>query len=231
MIPLANQPEQCVYCGQKFRLARTVISHMCEKKRRALQRTEKRVQTGFMVFNKFFQVSSNSNKNKTYEEFCDSPFYNSFVKFGGYVNNINAIHPEMFMDYVVRSGVKLDHWCRDEVYFKYLYDMLKKEPTESALQRSLLTMMEWSDTTGAEYNSYFQNATTYRIAHDIVHGRVSPWVILNTTGGKNALRNMDDAQLTEITPAMDVQYWQRRFRERPDDASLVKDVCRDAGIQ
>ena len=54
---------------------------MCEQKRRALQKSEKRVQTGYFVFNRFFRLTQNANKDKTYEEFCKTPYYSAFVKF------------------------------------------------------------------------------------------------------------------------------------------------------
>ena len=33
-------------------------------------------------------------KQKTYEEFCASPYYNAFVKFGSFVNNVKSLYPK-----------------------------------------------------------------------------------------------------------------------------------------
>ena len=85
---------------------------MCEKKRRALQKNEKRVQLGFYAFNQFYKRSMGAKKDKTYEEFCKSPYYNSFVKFGSFLNNVKPLYPEKYVDYVVTSGVKLEQWCK-----------------------------------------------------------------------------------------------------------------------
>jgi hypothetical protein len=38
---------------------------MCERKRRALQKNEKRVQAGFMAFNRWWQLAQNAKKLKT----------------------------------------------------------------------------------------------------------------------------------------------------------------------
>ena len=120
-IELKEQPHVCVHCGKKFMKPKTLVSHMCESKRRAMQKNEKRVQVGFMIFNRFCQIAQNSKKPQLYEDFCKSPFYNAFVKFGSFVNNVKPLYPEKFIDYVITSGVKLDHWCRDELYEKYLF--------------------------------------------------------------------------------------------------------------
>ena len=79
--------------------------HMCEQKRRALQKNEKRVQLGFYAFTRFYVLCQNVKKEKTYEEFCKSSYYNAFVKFGSFVNNVRPLYPEKYIDYVVTSGV------------------------------------------------------------------------------------------------------------------------------
>ena len=55
---------------------------MCEKKRSALQKDEKRVRYGFYAFQRFYEKSMMSKNTKTYEDFCSSQYYNDFVKFG-----------------------------------------------------------------------------------------------------------------------------------------------------
>ena len=42
----------------------------CEQKRRALQKDEKRVQAGYMAYVRFYQLTQNDKKGKTYEHFC-----------------------------------------------------------------------------------------------------------------------------------------------------------------
>jgi hypothetical protein len=210
---------------------KTLVAHMCEQKRRALQETEKRVQAGFMAFNRFWTLAQDNKKTKTYAEFCDTAYYNAFVKFGSFLNNVNPLYPEKFVDYVIKSGVKLDHWCRDELYEKYLYEMIKTEPVESAVQRSLQTMMEWGDEQSADFAHYFSYASLNRAVHDILNGRISPWIILNSVSGYAMVNNMNDEQLNMIGPAFDVQYWARRFKEVPADVALVKEICAEVGIR
>jgi hypothetical protein len=210
---------------------KTLVAHMCERKRRALQETEKRVQAGFLAFNRFWQLTQNAKKPKTYDNFADSSYYNAFVKFGSFINNVNPLYPDKFIDYVIKSGVKLDLWCRDELYEKYLYDMIKVEPVESAVQRSLQTMMEWADEHNAEFAHYFNYASLNKAVHDIRNGRISAWVILNSSAGQTMIKSMSDEQLEMIAPAFDVPFWLRKFKEIPADVALVKEICREVGIK
>ena len=231
MIDLVAQPFKCVHCNKSFMQEKTLVAHMCERKRRALQKDEKRVQAGFMAYNRFWQLTQNAKKPKTYDNFADSGYYNAFVKFGSFINNVNPLYPEKFIDYVIKSGIKLDHWCKDELYEQYLFETLKTEPVESAVQRSLQTMMEWADEHKAMFPHYFAYVSLNKAVHDIRNGFISPWIILNTKTGQTMVRNMNDEQLDMIAPAFDVPYWVRKFKEVPADVALVKEICKEVGIE
>ena len=230
MIDLVEQPFNCVHCGKSFMKEKTLVAHMCEPKRRALQKDEKRVQAGYMAYVRFYQLTQNDKKGKTYEHFCNSAYYNAFVKFGSFVNNVNPLYPDKFIDHVIKSGVKLDHWCRDELYETYLYEMIKVEPVESAVQRSLTTMMDWADSSQAQFNHYFNYVNLNRAVHDIRDGKISPWVILNCASGKKMVGTMNDEQLDMIAPAFDVQFWLKKFKQYPADTVLVKEILKEADV-
>jgi len=231
MIALVDQPYKCVHCDKSFMQEKTLVAHMCERKRRALQKDEKRVQAGFIAYNRFWQLTQNAKIAKTYDNFADSSYYNAFVKFGSFINNVNPLYPDKFIDYIIKSGEKLDNWCKDAVYEKYLYETLKTEPVESAVQRSLKTMMEWGDDHNANFAHYFNYVSLNKAVHDIVNGHVSLWVILNTLSGQKMLHKMSDEQLNMIGPAFDVPYWMRKFKDVPADVMLVKEICQEAGIE
>jgi len=231
MIALQNQPFNCVHCSKSFMKEKTLIAHMCERKRRALQETEKRVQAGFMAFNRFWQLTQKAKKPKTYDEFADSSYYNAFVKFGSFINNVNPLYPDKFVDYVIKSGVKLDHWCRDELYEKYLHEMLKVEPVESAVQRSLQNMMEWAETNNANFAHYFEFVSLNRAVHDILNGKISPWLILNCNSGKTMISRMNDEQLSMIAPVFDVKFWLKKFKENPADIIMISEIFKETGIK
>lgn len=227
---LAEQPFQCVHCSKRFMQEKTLMAHMCEPKRRAMQKGEKRVQAGFMAWNRWYELSQNQRKPKSYEDFCKSSYYNAFVKFGSFVTNVNPLYADKFIDFVIRSGVKLDHWCRDELYDQYLREMVKIEPVENAVQRTLTTMLEWAEANNAVWTHYFKYVNTNRLVQHIKDGKVSAWVILNCASGKSALESMNDEQLEMIQDSLDIKHWLREFKSRPDDVEFVKEVCKESGI-
>jgi hypothetical protein len=183
-----------------------------------------------MTYNRFYRLTQNAKKDKTYEDFCKSPYYNAFVKFGSFVNNVNPVYPDKFVDYVIKSGVKLDHWCRDELYYTYLAEMIKTEPADAAIQRSLNTMMEWGEENSADFAHYFNYVNVNRAVRQIADGLISPWIVLNCKSGQELLSKFNDEQLDMIATIIDPPYWMKRFKTYPSEIALVKEICKETGI-
>ena len=221
---------KCEYCGKLFAKEKTLTVHVCEQKRRYLSRDEKHVIMGLLTFQRFYQLTQKAHQPKTFDEFATSSFYTAFVKFGSFLVNTAPIYPERFIDFVVKSGVKLDHWCRDELYINYITELIKIEPADGAIQRSIVTMMAWGEKYTAPWEHYFAYVHLNRATHDIKEGLVSPWMILNTRSGKEMLQRMNDEQLEIVGPIIDPQFWLRRFKSLPADLELVKDVIKEAKI-
>lgn len=227
---LVSAMYKCQYCNHTFSKEKTLAVHVCEQKRRALARTDRHVVLGYSTYNNFFRRTQNAKQDKTYEEFAKSPYYNAFVKFGSFVSNVNPLYPDRFIDYVVTSGVKLDHWCREELYDQYVIDLIKKERSEVALERSIKTMMDWADKNNSVWNHYFSYASLSRATYDIKDGKISPWLVLNCKTGKEMLRKFNDEQLGAINAVMDVPFWLAKFKKLPADVEVVKEVVKEYNL-
>ena len=224
------KPYTCEYCGSSFTKEKTLSVHMCEKKRRRLQKDEKRVQTGYYAFTRFYKLSAGTKKEKTYEDFCASPYYNAFVKFGSFVSNVRPLYPEKYVDYVVTSGVKLDHWCRDTLYEQYATELVLKESMETAVERSIQTMMDWATEVEAPWNDYFRYCSLNRVTRDIKDGKISPWLVLNCPSGKEMLSKFTDEQLEIVYTVIEPKHWALRFRRVPADVEIVKEVAKESKL-
>ncbi len=221
---------KCEHCEKLFAKEKTLVVHICEQKRRHLSKNEKHVQMGLLTFQRFYELTQKAKQPKTFEEFASSSFYTAFVKFGSFMVNTAPIYPERFIDFVVKSGVKLDHWCRDELYDKYISELIKIEPADGAVQRTIQSMMNWADNNSAPWEHYFAYVNLNRATHDIKEGLISPWILLNTKAGKEMLQRMNDEQLEIVGPVIDPQFWMRRFKSLPADIELIKDVIKEAKI-
>lgn len=220
----------CLHCKSKFTKEKTLMIHMCEQKRRHLAQDEKHVRIGFQTFNRFYQVTQKFNGTKTYDEFARSPYYNAFVKFGSFANNINPLYPEKFIDWIVKSGVKIDHWCRDELYEKYVLELIHTESVETALERSIKHMTVWADNNNSQWNHYFNYVNTNRAMFDIKDGKISPWLLLNSVSGKKMLDQFRDDQLAAISIIINPTIWVQKFKKQKFDLELVKKIIKEANL-
>jgi hypothetical protein len=152
------------------------------------------------------------------------------VKFGSFVNNVRPLYPEKYIDYVVTSGVKLDHWAREELYEKYALELILKESVETAVERSIKNMMEWGADKEARWEDYFNYVSLNRATQDIKDGKISPWLILNCKTGKEMLSKFNDEQLQIVFHVMNPQHWALRFKRSIADVELVKEISQKAGI-
>jgi hypothetical protein len=230
MLKVNKKPFVCQYCGHGYTKESTLITHICEQKRRHLAKDEKHVVLGYATFVRFFQLTQNAKSTKTYDEFAKSPYYNAFVKFGSYVSNVNPLYPDQYIDWVVKSGFKLDHWCRDELYEKYVLDLIYTEPVEVALQRTIKHMEAWAKEHNSQWNHYFKYVSTSRAVFDIKDGKITPWLILNSPTGKALLSNLDDHQLSSVEAVIDPSKWVKKFKKQTDDLSLVKTVIKEGDL-
>lgn len=230
VINTVEKPYVCQFCNSAFMKEKTLSVHMCEQKRRHLAKTEKHVQLGYQTYVRFYQLTQRFKGTKTYQEFASSPYYVAFVKFGSFLSNVNPLYPDQYIDWVVTSGVKLDHWCRDELYDRYVLELIKAESVTTALQRSVSTMIDWASNNDSVWNHYFNYVSLNRAVYDIRDGKMSAWLLLNSKSGQTMLSRFNDEQLEIVAPMIDPGFWKNKFKRSPEDLELVRDVIREGKL-
>lgn len=224
---------KCKYCDKGFTKESTLAVHLCEQKRRAQQQNEVGVQLGLKAYLRFYEYSQGSAKLKSYEDFCKSPYYNAFVKFGRYCQGIRCINYTVYLDWLLKNNKKLDNWCSDKLYTEWLPEYLKKEAVQDALERALKEMQDYADTHPELKNGftdYFRYGNTNRIVYHISTGRISPWVVYNCTSGVDFLSQLTEEQVAIVMPWIDPDNWQRKFNDYLADTEWVKNILSKAGL-
>lgn len=226
----SDKPFVCEYCNTGFTKEKTLVNHVCESKRRHLQKSDKQVLLGFYAFQRFYKTSTGAKTEKTYEDFAKSTFYNAFVKFGSYLNNVKPLYTEKYIDWVIKSGIRIDNWCKDENYEKYVKELILKEDALTALERSVKTMEEWAIENNTVWNHYFRYVSTNRAVWHIKDGKVSPWLILNCNSGKEMLAKFSDEQLNMIYHVLAPEHWSIKFKRHSADIELIKEIIKEGNL-
>ena len=220
----------CKWCDKSFASDRTLITHMCVKKRRWADKDMTHVRLAFRVFQIFYDLNTASSKPKTMEDFIRSSYYEGFTKFGRSCVRNEYLQPERFAEWLIRNGVKLTDWVKDATYDKFLLEYVKMETGLRALERSIIYLDSWSKENDIAWQDYFRQVSANRAVHDIRACKISPWVIyLSDTGGE-LLTRMNDEQIKMINHIIDANFWMNVFKRNAEEVDAVEQACQAAGI-
>ena len=225
-----TQQHVCQFCNKSFRRLTTLSVHMCEAKRRHSQKNETWVQLGFMAYLQFLKQNTNVKKNITYDDFASSNYYSGFVRFGSYVQQVQCINVKSYLHWLLKNNKKLDHWCRDSEYERWLIDYLQREAVQDALERSVLSMEELCEGQGIALTDYFRSGKLGSIITHIENGRISPWVIYNCESGIGYLSSLNEEQINHVFKYINPDFWQEKFNNYPNDVVWIKDILKSFGF-
>lgn len=225
-----KRSHKCKFCKKGFSSERTLANHMCKNKKRFADKDNPQSRLGFRIFQRFFELTTHSKKPKTFEDFITSSYYTGFVKFGRHLIGIGPIDTELFVDFVIKNGVKLKDWDKDHVYDAFVDDFVKREPVEKALERSIIFMDKWTQDKGLELKDFFREITTNEAVYVINRGKVSPWVLFIAESAAELLGELNDEQYGMIESKIDPMFWQKKLTNNKDDVSFAKEVLSGSGL-
>jgi hypothetical protein len=220
----------CKYCNKEFRKESTLAAHLCEPKRRWQQEKETGVQLGLRAYLRFYEMTQGSAKTKSYKDFVESAYYSAFVKYGQYLVQIRAINTIAFTEWLIKQNKKLDQWTKEAFYDEWLYEYLRKEHPNDALDRSFAEMQRWADDNNKPFNVIFKEGAQPKLCNMIVNGRISAWIIFNCDSGVEFLSGLNTKQIAIIFRFIDPEFWQQKFKNYVADVEFIKSVLREAQV-
>jgi hypothetical protein len=203
---------------------------MCVKKQRHLDVDTQGSRFALRAFQRFYALTMNSKKPKSVEEFINSPYYTDFAKFGNHLSNLKPLHIEKFIDYVIMHGIKLKDWTKDEIYYLYIENIIKTEPADSAVERTIKEMSDWSLNNKTEFKDFFYAISANEASHLVRTGRLSPWVLYLSESGGNLLSSFTEDHAKMIGGVINAAHWMKRFKKESDDVVYIRTILEQAGL-
>lgn len=232
MTGVSKMSYDCKYCRRSFKKESTLVSHSCERRRRFLQEREIGVQWGFHAYLIFYETTQSANK-KTYEQFVDSSYYTAFVRFGRFCHSVHCPNFANYTRWLLKNSFRLDRWCSEDSYSKWLREYIRKESIQDALERSLQSMIDYAHEHPElrnGYRDYFRLVNENRICYNITTGRISPWVVYHSESGQEFVARLNEDQAAMVIDYIDPVYWQAKFKDLPEDVEFVNKVLGMAGL-
>lgn len=227
---LETSKYSCEFCKKEFARERTLISHLCEKKQRWLNKDHPGNRIGFQCWMQFYSKHSMSRtKNKTYEEFINSPYYIAFAKFGSYCVDAKVINVTQYVEWLLKEQTKLDKWTSDQVYTKFLCSYMRIEDAFDAIYRSVEYCTTLAEMDNIQPNDVFRYGNTNRLAYAITTGKISPWMLYCSDSGIQFLETLNPDQVTMIHDYINPEQWALKFHRDTNLKEQIRDTLRAAG--
>lgn len=204
--------------------------HVCEQKRRFLQRDEKPIKLGFMAYQQFFMRSMRHREPPTYEKFAKSTLYLAFVRFGRHIVDLNAVNPLGFVDFLLRLEAPIDRWISPTLYETYIRELNKNETPLDALERSFGVMQNWASETGEDWHNFFRLIDVPLAALYIANGRISPWVLFIATTAHDLMQRFNPEQEALVDRCIDADFWRLKIQRHRTDVETIREVLAEHGI-
>jgi len=206
-----------------------MMKHLCENKRRWQDKDQPGNRIGFQAWVEFYKKNTASKKPKTYVDFTKSAYYIAFVKFGHYCVDLKCINVTRYADWLLKNQIKIDSWCSDTNYTKFLIEHLKSEDPLDAIARSIETTMTIAKDSGIETKDCLRYANRNKLAYAVTTGKISPWMLYQSESGVEFLSNLDDSQQKMIIDYINPEQWAIKFRRNNEMVAQVKELLNAAG--
>ena len=98
-----------------------------------------------------------------------------------------------------------------------------------AIARSIETTIGLSKDAGIETKDCLRYANRNRITHAITNGKISPWMLYQSTSGIEFIEDLDEGQQRLIIDYINPEQWAIRFKRYPENVFQVKELLNAAG--
>lgn len=220
---------ECEFCHRQFQREKSISVHVCEQKRRRLERHERGVELALGGYVRFYEITQGSARTRDFEDFCSSAYYRAFVRWGRYCVNTRVINPSQYLEWLLRNSHGIDTWTQDSLYTRYLVYYLRNENAADALARAVEWSMSWGEENGALPRDCLRYGNTNAVCHAITTGRLSAWVLYNSESGRGFLSGLQPQQAEMIWDYIDADFWKKRFRDYGSDTTYVQEILIQAG--
>jgi hypothetical protein len=206
-----------------------MMKHICENKRRWQDKDMPGNRIGFQSWLRFYAKNTAAKKQRTYLDFIKSAYYIAFIKFGHYCVNVKCLNVNRYADWLLKNNIKIDAWCGDTNYTKFLIEYLRDEDPLDAVARSIEVTIDLSKEAGLQSKDCLRYANRNRLCHLITGGKISPWMLYQCESGIEFIESLDESQQRMIMDYISPEKWAVRFKRHAAAVTQVKELLSVAG--
>lgn len=224
----ATKKHQCEFCEREFLRESTILKHLCETKRRWMDRDKHSNRIGYNSWVQFFSKSTNKRK-KEYMDFAKSAYYTAFVKFGNYCAEAQVLNVPRYVDWLLKNQISIDTWNRDSNYTKFIIDYLKTEDPLDAIARSIETTVRLAENDKIQTKDVLRYGNCNKICFEVTKGKISPWMLYHSESGLEFMSKLDRTQEKMILEYINPEQWAIKFKKSKSIINEIKELLKAGG--
>lgn len=185
------------------------------------------------AYNQFYKSTTPPNSKRqehSWQEFCSSKYYTSFVKFANWLLEQKTIESEKYINWVLHNQIPFDKWSDVIAYQNFVKELLHTETSEMGLSRSLKKITKWSEETGLEWTEFWLKVNANQAVSWIVDGSISPWMLYNCDSAASFLERISLEQLNMIQQVAPLSVWKVKIMKNRMQADAIKQTLAQAGM-
>ena len=220
---------RCSFCNKAFTRKSWYDKHACEKKKRFLNENNIHNIAGHRLFNHWQEKAGllRRGKKKSFEEFCKSPYFNSFVKLAEFIDAENITSGYQYVDWLVDHNIKEKSWTKQNDLEKYRDYVRRTEAPENQVELSCNFILEWCEEKQVEPGTFFQRITPGQALNMVRKNQLSPWVLLCYDPTlEHLIPQFEGEVLYSLDDHIKINYWLGKIETDKDSVEAVKERCR-----
>lgn len=227
----ANSRFACEFCKASFSREKTLLSHVCERKRRFLQRDDKVVKFAFMIYQHWYQRAMARRRSPpSFISFENSQMYSSFVGFARHLLDLDVINPLAFVDFLARMEAPISRWQHPSLYGRYIRELNKNEKPMEAIERNIMLMQQWEIESGEKWYDFLRKLSPAKATLYILSGRISPWLLFTASSAPQLFGRLNAEQRQMVEQAIDADYWMAKIARHQSDVDAIRTILRENDI-
>jgi hypothetical protein len=130
---------------------------------------------------------------------------------------------------LLKNSIRIDNWRQDTNYTKFLCEYLRTEDPLDAIHRSIETAIEKAEAEKIQSRDYLRYGNPNNICYEIARGRISPWMLYQSSSGVQFLSTLRDDQQKMIMDYINPEQWALKFNRDPANVKQVKELLNAGG--
>lgn len=220
---------ECSYCHKPFIKESAFLKHKCKTMER---HEEIKTPIGQAAYSLYCTWMTLYKRNSPpIETFMVSRYYNGFIKFAEYVQQMNLPDVEGFIRLMIEKDLSPFLWTNDKVYVLYLENLDRRTNPIKQAEISISTMIKLADILEIDVSKVFETVSPNDILQLIRERRLSPWLLLFSSSFRYMLAHRcTPEQRNLFEQLIRPMYWKVKFDRNPEYVDYMKSYVKEMGI-